>query len=103
VGERVADGDGEGIRLVRSHRSRQREQHPHHALDLRLLRLAVAADGSLDRGRRVGPDREPAAAGSLAARAREHYDRAIRAQREGDWALYGEEIGKLGKVIGEMR
>ena len=45
----------------------------------------------------------PAAAGDLAARAQEHYDRAIKAQREGNWALYGEEIGRLGEVIGKMR
>jgi len=47
--------------------------------------------------------RLPAAAGDLAARAREHYDRAIKAQREGNWALYGEEIEKLGEIIGKMR
>ena len=28
----------------------------------------------------------------LAARAQEHYERAIKAQRDGNWALYGEEI-----------
>jgi uncharacterized membrane protein (UPF0182 family) len=35
----------------------------------------------------------------LAAQAREHYRRAIEAQRRGDWALYGEEIRKLGEVL----
>lgn len=38
----------------------------------------------------------------LAAEAREHYDRAIEAQRQGDWARYGEEIKKLGEVIDRM-
>jgi len=61
---------------------------------------AGVASGAAVRGASGGP---PEAAADLAARAREHYDRAIRAQREGDWARYGEEIGKLGKVIGEMR
>jgi uncharacterized membrane protein (UPF0182 family) len=41
-------------------------------------------------------------AGALAAQAREHYRRAIEAQRNGDWALYGEEIRKLGEVIERM-
>jgi hypothetical protein len=61
---------------------------------------AGVASGAAARGASGGP---PEAAADLAARARDHYDRAIRAQREGNWALYGEEIGKLGNVIGEMR
>ena len=39
----------------------------------------------------------------LASQAREHFDRAMKAQREGDWALYGEEIRKLGEVIRKMQ
>ncbi|MDA8431363.1 MAG: UPF0182 family protein [Nitrospiraceae bacterium] len=39
----------------------------------------------------------------LASQARKHYDRAMKAQREGDWALYGEEIRKLGEVIRKMK
>jgi uncharacterized membrane protein (UPF0182 family) len=53
--------------------------------------------------------RAPAAGGAVAApeanlpaQAREHFERAMKAQREGDWALYGEEIRKLGEVIGRM-
>jgi uncharacterized membrane protein (UPF0182 family) len=38
----------------------------------------------------------------LSLQAREHFDRALKAQREGDWALYGEEIRKLGEVIRKM-
>jgi uncharacterized protein len=44
----------------------------------------------------------PAPDGDLAARARDHYERAIRAQRDGNWALYGEEIRKLGEVLEQM-
>jgi uncharacterized membrane protein (UPF0182 family) len=44
-----------------------------------------------------------AAAGALAAQARTHYDRAIAAQRSGDWARYGEEIRLLGDVLNRMR
>jgi uncharacterized membrane protein (UPF0182 family) len=40
---------------------------------------------------------------ALAAEAHAHYTRALAAQREGNWALYGEEIGKLGKVLERMR
>jgi uncharacterized membrane protein (UPF0182 family) len=52
----------------------------------------------------------PAAAGDtakpdvrgLAAQARAHYERALQAQREGNWALYGEEIKRLGEVLQKM-
>jgi uncharacterized membrane protein (UPF0182 family) len=40
-----------------------------------------------------------AAAEDLAARARAHYERAIQAQRDGNWAQYGEEIRQLGEVL----
>jgi uncharacterized protein len=40
---------------------------------------------------------------SLAEQARQHYARALQAQREGNWALYGEEIKKLGDVLEKMR
>lgn len=39
----------------------------------------------------------------LASSAREHFDRAMNAQREGNWALYGEEIKKLGEIIRKMQ
>ena len=44
----------------------------------------------------------PPADAELAAQARAHYERAIQAQREGNWALYGEEIRKLGEVLQKM-
>jgi uncharacterized membrane protein (UPF0182 family) len=40
---------------------------------------------------------------ALIAEARAHYDRAIQAQREGNWALYGEEIKKLGETLQRMK
>jgi hypothetical protein len=60
----------------------------------------------------AAPDQgQPAAASSaagpafaaLAAQARGHYDRAIEAQRSGDWAKYGEELKRLGEVLAQMR
>ncbi|OFW01745.1 MAG: hypothetical protein A3I61_15260 [Acidobacteria bacterium RIFCSPLOWO2_02_FULL_68_18] len=40
---------------------------------------------------------------ALAAQARIHYDRAVQAQRNGDWATYGEELKRLGDVLVQMR
>jgi len=44
----------------------------------------------------------PEGAAALAAQARQHYERAIQAQREGNWALYGEEIKRLGEVLDKL-
>jgi uncharacterized membrane protein (UPF0182 family) len=35
--------------------------------------------------------------------AQQHYDRAIAAQRAGDWATYGREIDQLGAVLKQLR
>ncbi|MBO0861621.1 MAG: UPF0182 family protein, partial [Chloracidobacterium sp.] len=43
-----------------------------------------------------------APAAKLAEQAKQLYDRAIQAQRDGDWARYGEEIKRLGEVIDQM-
>jgi len=39
----------------------------------------------------------------LAAEAQRHYERAVQAQRSGDWATYGEELRQLGQVLERMR
>ena len=44
-----------------------------------------------------------AAAVGLLQEAQQHYDRAITAQRAGDWATYGREIDELGKVLKQLR
>ena len=51
------------------------------------------------------PGSPPAAeeSGTLAQQAQEHYRRAIEAQREGDWAAYGNELGELGEVLEQMQ
>jgi uncharacterized membrane protein (UPF0182 family) len=40
---------------------------------------------------------------ALAAEAQAHYDRAVAAQRSGDWATYGEELRQLGQVLERMK
>ena len=40
---------------------------------------------------------------SLAEEAQKHYERAVAAQRSGDWATYGEELRQLGQVLERMR
>ncbi len=39
---------------------------------------------------------------TLTAEARDHYQRALAAQRQGNWALYGDEIKRLGEVLERM-
>ena len=40
-----------------------------------------------------------AASGTLLREAQDHYERAMAAQRSGDWATYGQEIQRLGDVL----
>jgi uncharacterized membrane protein (UPF0182 family) len=55
------------------------------------------------------PSPTPPAAGEsaawerLAAEARDAYQRALEAQKAGDWAKYGEEIRRLGELLERMR
>ena len=52
------------------------------------------------------PGREPPlppGLGQLAAEARGHYERAVQAQRAGDWATYGEELKRLGELLARMK
>jgi len=50
------------------------------------------------------PVGEPAAApsGGLVSQAGDHYRRALQAQRDGNWAQYGEEIEQLGEVLEQL-
>jgi uncharacterized protein len=45
----------------------------------------------------------PANAQDLIRQASEHYDRAIAAQRAGDWSTYGSEMHKVGDLLGRLR
>jgi uncharacterized membrane protein (UPF0182 family) len=52
-----------------------------------------------------GADTVPAAprlVPGASKRALEHYERALEAQRQGNWALYGEEIRRLGQALEEI-
>jgi uncharacterized membrane protein (UPF0182 family) len=60
----------------------------------------VAATAVAQPARTKAPQTGPA--DPLAQQARLHYERALQAQREGNWALYGEEIERLGEVLGRM-
>ena len=40
---------------------------------------------------------------NLNKQAAETYDAAIRAQKDGDWTRYGEEIKKLGEILNRLR
>ena len=40
---------------------------------------------------------------ALAAEARAAYERALAAQKAGDWAKYGEEIRRLGEILSRMK
>jgi len=59
---------------------------------------APAKDGAAPAAGPV-PAEGTALSDALAA-ARDHYERAVAAQRAGDWAKYGEELGKLGEALG---
>ena len=45
----------------------------------------------------------PADADALIALAEQHYQAAEAAQRDGDWATYGEEIQQLGRVLERLQ
>ena len=49
------------------------------------------------------PAPESADASRLIERAGEAYNRAVSAQREGNWARYGEELKKLGEALEELK
>ena len=75
--------------------------------DVQLVGGAAPAGDAPDAAGAVG---QPAAAGGaadplagLAGQARGYYDRALDAQRNGDWATYGEQLRLLGEVLATMR
>jgi uncharacterized membrane protein (UPF0182 family) len=61
------------------------------------VRAAAVAGTAPDSAAAAGP------ATGLLQQAQQHYDRAIAAQRAGDWATYGREIDQLGVVLRQLR
>ena len=77
------------------------------ALDpgVEFVRGPAPADGLPDSVPAIG-QASPGAADpfpGLANQARGYYDRALEAQRNGDWAAYGDELRLLGEVLARMR
>jgi uncharacterized membrane protein (UPF0182 family) len=76
-------------------------------LDEALARLFPATGAAPRATRPQEPAQQPAAErgsavvapGSAASEAQQHYQRAIEAQRAGDWSRYGEEIRHLGEAL----
>ena len=46
---------------------------------------------------------EAGAEKDLISQAKQHFERALQAQKEGNWALYGQEIEKLGEVLEQLK
>ena len=55
-----------------------------------------------DAGSPPEPGAPGAPTGGLVSQAGDHYRRALQAQRDGDWAQYGEEIEQLGQVLEQL-
>jgi uncharacterized membrane protein (UPF0182 family) len=63
-----------------------------------------AQPGAVGGGVTVPPAAPPSGAvGELLRQAQTHYDRAMAAQRAGDWAAYGREIEQLGAALRALR
>ena len=76
-----------------------------HNSNVELVRGPGSADGLLDSvpaNGQASPG-DGAQLPGLANQARGYYDRALEAQRNGDWAAYGEELRLLGEVLARMR
>ena len=66
---------------------------------------ATGAETGVAAGGLAAPPAAPpsGAVGDLLRQAQTHYDRAIAAQRAGDWAAYGREIEQLGATLRVLR
>jgi len=67
-------------------------------------KVAVATTPASDRaGMPADTGNRAAATSGLAEEAQRHYQQAMQAQRAGNWALYGEEVKKLGETLERLR
>ena len=91
-------------RVIVAHQNRiVMEETLEHALD-RLFPATGQADrpASPTEAVATAAGDPPASQDPLMIRALEHYRRAIRAQREGNWSVYGDEIQKLGELLEQI-
>jgi uncharacterized membrane protein (UPF0182 family) len=63
---------------------------------------APAAAGAAPHPTLPEPPAQAPPSGSVEAQALEHFERALRAQREGDWARYGAELQFVERQLREM-
>jgi uncharacterized membrane protein (UPF0182 family) len=59
-------------------------------------------EGGIPSGAAVSGGRVEPSSSPLAVQAQQAYERAIQAQRSGDWARYGEELQRLGTLLQQM-
>jgi hypothetical protein len=62
----------------------------------------VEASSAIPEAPSAEPQNQSQTMTELATEAKTHLDRALQAQRDGDWATYGEEIKKVGDAIDKM-
>ena len=67
------------------------------------LEAGLARLFGADTGERAKPASVIVPTDNLTQQAGEAYDAAVRAQKEGDWGRYGEEIKKLGEILNKLR
>jgi uncharacterized membrane protein (UPF0182 family) len=65
--------------------------------------LAPSAPGAPTAPSAPGTGAPGTGAPGLVSEAQAAYERAIAAQKAGDWARYGEEIRRLGEILAKMR
>ena len=70
----------------------------------RIFEPASGRTAALPRTLSTSASAPPAVQGKddLSNKAKDHYQRALQAQRDGDWSRYGEEIRELGEVLEQM-
>jgi uncharacterized protein len=64
--------------------------------------VTSADEAVADSSAAVQPAPRDTGLGTLLRQARQHYDAAIQAQRELDWARYGEEMRRLGLILQQL-